>query len=257
MVRGAEGATGDDDQGMVVEKMAGDRVRVVSVDDYSRELCGGTHVQTTAEIGLFLIISEASVGSGLRRIEALTGRGAVARAREDEEILRAASEMLRAAPSEIPERVNQLVQRTRALEHEVEAARARATAPDIDALIRAARDVDGIAVVGVASPGGDQAALRALGDRIKVRLASGVIVATSAVNGRIEVVVMATPDAVARGADAGKVMAALNRRLRTRGGGRREIAQGGGGDPALLDGVMADLPAVVREALAHLKNSLG
>ena len=108
--------------------------------------------------------------------------------------------------------------------------------------------------IGLAKRRGEDAAgetvrMREVGDRIKVRLASGVIVAASAVNGRIEVVVMATPDAVARGADAGKVMAALNRRLRTRGGGRREIAQGGGGDPALLDGVMADLPAVVREAL--------
>jgi alanyl-tRNA synthetase len=226
----------------------GDRVRVVSIDSYSRELCGGTHVRTTAEIGLLLIVSEASVGGGARRIEAVTGRAAAARARQDEEVLRAAAEALRASPPEIPARVNQLVERSRALEHEVAAARRRADALDIDALIRGAVDVDGVAVVGVTTPGGDQAALRALGDRIKARLASGVIVAAAPASDRIELVVMATPGAVARGADAGKIIAALNRRLRTRGGGRRDLAQGGGGDPALLDGAMADLAAVVREA---------
>ena len=225
----------------------GDRVRVVSIDSYSRELCGGTHVRTTAEIGLFLIVSEASVGGGARRIEAVTGRAAAERARQDEEVLRATAEILRASPPEIPARVNQLVERTRALEHESEVARRRADAPDIDALIRGAVDVDGVAVVGVTSPGGDQAALRALGDRIKARLASGVVVAAAPAPDRIELVVMATPGAVARGAAADKVMAALNRRLRTRGGGRRDLAQGGGGDPTLLDGAMADLAAVVRE----------
>jgi len=103
--------------------------------------------------------------------------------------------------------------------------------------------------VGIVTSGSDQAALRALGDRIKPRLGSGVIVAASSTNGRIEVVVMATAGAVARGAEAGKVVAALNRRLGTRGGGRPELAQAGGGDPALLDAVMADLPQLVREAL--------
>jgi alanyl-tRNA synthetase len=225
----------------------GDRVRVVGIDSYSRELCGGTHVQTTAEIGLFLIVSEASVGGGARRIEAVTGRAAAARARQDEEVLRAAAELLRASPAEVPARVAQLVERTRALEHEVEAAQRRTNALDIDALIRGAVEVDGVSVVGITRPGGDQAALRALGDRIKARLASGVIVAAAPANDRIELVVMATPGAVARGADADKVMAALNRRLRTRGGGRRDLAQGGGGDPTLLDGAMADLAAVVRE----------
>jgi alanyl-tRNA synthetase len=225
----------------------GDRVRVVSIDSYSRELCGGTHVRTTAEIGLFLIVSEASVGGGARRIEAVTGRAAAARARQDEEVLRATAEILRAPPPEIPARINQLVERTRVLEHEIEAGRQRADALDIDALIRGAVDVDGVAVVGITTPGGDQAALRALGDRVKARLASGVVVAAAPAHDRIELVVMATPGAVARGVDADKVMAALNRRLRTRGGGRRELAQGGGGDPALLEGAMADLAAVVRE----------
>jgi alanyl-tRNA synthetase len=109
--------------------------------------------------------------------------------------------------------------------------------------------VEGVTVVGIKSAGADQAALRALGDRVKPKLSAGVIVTASTTNGRIDVVVMATPGAVARGAAAGTVMAVLNRRLGTRGGGRPELAQGGGGDPALLDAVLTDLPAVVREAL--------
>ena len=228
----------------------GDTVRVVTIDEYSRELCGGTHVGTTAEIGLFLITSESSVGSGIRRIEALSGRGAVAHARGRQELVRETAGVLRVPVSEVPERVRQLVQRARALEVEVEAARTRAAAPDLDAIIQQAPEVDGITVVGINSPGADQAALRALGDRVKSKLPSGVIVAASASNGRIEVVVMATAGAVARGAAARKIMAVLNRRLGTRGGGRPELAQGGGGDPALLEPVLNDLPAVVREALA-------
>ena len=227
----------------------GDSVRVVAIDGYSRELCGGTHVRSTAEIGLFMIVSESSVGSGIRRIEALTGRAAVGRAQAIDAALREAAGVLRVSAEEVPDRLRQLAGRTRALEAEVVSARVREAAPDLDAAVRAAPEVGGVRVVGIVTSGSDQAALRALGDRIKPRLGSGVIVAASSTNGRIEVVVMATAGAVARGAEAGKVVAALNRRLGTRGGGRPELAQAGGGDPALLDAVMADLPQLVREAL--------
>jgi alanyl-tRNA synthetase len=226
----------------------GERVRVVSIDGYSRELCGGTHVRTTAEIGLFLMVAESSVGSGIRRIEALTGRAASARAQEVRAILLEIADVLRVPVHEVPERVRELAHRVRTLEQEAEAARAHVEVPDLEALVREAPEVDGVQVVGITSPGVDQQALRLLGDRVKSRLRSGVIIAASSANSRIEVVVMATPGAVARGVEAGKVMAVLNRRLGTRGGGRPELAQGGGGDPALLAAVMADLPAIVREA---------
>jgi alanyl-tRNA synthetase len=228
----------------------GDEVRVMSIDEYSRELCGGTHVGSTAEIGLFLIVAEGSVGAGVRRIEAVTGRAAVARAQETEAALRAAADTLRVQPAEIPARVRQLLDRVHALERGAKGGAEAAAGPDPDELVRAAPDVDGIRIVGVAVPDADQMRLRALGDRVKPRLPSGVIIAAAPANGRIELVVMATPGAVARGADAAKILRVLNRLLGTRGGGRADLAQGGGGDPERLAAVMADLPGVVREALA-------
>ncbi len=228
----------------------GDEVRVVSVDEYSRELCGGTHVGATAEIGLFLITGEGSVGAGVRRIEAVTGRGAAARVHDAAVDLRAAADALRVPPEELPARARQLADRLHALERELERVRVQAAAPDVETLVRRAHDVEGIAVIGVAVPGADQAALRTLGDRVKPHLPSGLVVVAAPADGRLEIVIMATAGAVQRGADAGKVMQVLNRRLGTRGGGRADLAQGGGGDPARLEAVMADLPAIVREALA-------
>jgi alanyl-tRNA synthetase len=233
----------------------GDEVRVVSIDGYSRELCGGTHVRTTGDIGLFTITSEGSVGAGIRRVEAVTGRAAVARLRDADAKLREAAEALHVAPDDVPSRVRALAERVQTLERQGTKAAGTADGgpaaqgPDIEAILRGATEVEGITVVGVALPDADQPALRALGDRVRGRLDSGVLVAASTGNGRMEVVVMATPRAVARGAEARRVMQILNRRLGTRGGGRPELAQGGGGDPARLAAVLADLGTVVREAL--------
>ncbi len=228
----------------------GDEVRVVSIDAYSRELCGGTHVGDTSDIGLFLVTSEGSVGAGTRRLEAVTGREALDRLRDAQAKLRDAAAELRVPPESLPERIRQLDQRRRAVQQRAERARAREAAPDLEEAVRSARDVDGIAVVGVTVPGADQASLRALGDRVKGRLPAGVIVAAGRANGRVEIVVMATQGAVARGAAASKIMQALNRRLGTRGGGRPELAQGGGGDPERLDEAIDALPEIVRAVLA-------
>jgi alanyl-tRNA synthetase len=234
----------------------GDQVRVVSIDGYSRELCGGTHVRSTGEIGLFTITSEGSVGAGIRRVEAVTGRAGLTRAREAEAQLREAADALHVAATDVPARVRTLADRLQALERQRAAAAspaqsdAVASVPDIDAILGEATQIDGLTVVSVALADADQAALRSLGDRLRSRRDAGVLGAVSTTNGRMDIVVMATPAAVARGAEARRVMQLLNQRLGTRGGGRPELAQGGGGDPARLAAVLADLGAIVREALS-------
>ena len=250
----------------------GDQVRVVSVDDYSRELCGGTHVRSTADIGWFVLTHEGSVGSGVRRIEAVTGSAAEQQAQTRVKPITVYAQGKRYPDVQPGQRAGKFgsadsdfsvknAGKTTPVDADyilrpgdeltVTKRAVAASWPDLDQVLRGAFDVDGVTVVGATLPGADPASLRAFGDRLRSRLDSGVLVAASTGNGRMEVIVMATPAAVARGAEARRVMQVLNRRLGTRGGGRPELAQGGGGDPTRLASVLADLATVVREALGH------
>jgi alanyl-tRNA synthetase len=223
----------------------GDVVRVVSIDGYSRELCGGTHVRSTAEIGLFLLTGESSVGAGVRRVEAVTGRGAAERAREAEAALRQTAEALHAAPADVPARVRALADRLQTLERQEHKA---AEGPDVEEVLRRAVDVAGINVAIVDLPGADAAALREYGDRLKGRIgaAPGLFVVASTGGPRLDFVVMATPAAAAAGAAANLVVQALNREIGTRGGGRAELAQGGG-DPSKHAALRERVTGIVRK----------
>jgi alanyl-tRNA synthetase len=228
----------------------GDEVRVVGIGGYSKELCGGTHVRTTAEIGMFTITAEGSVGAGIRRIEAVTGRAAIARAREVEARLRAAADALRVGPEDVPSRVRALTERVQSLERQ--SARPSSTGPDIDAVVAQADHIDGVDVLFAEMPDADKAALRAYGDQLKPKLGTkpALVVSTSRGGAQMDIVVMATRGASQAGAGADLVMRELNRELGTRGGGKPELAQGGG-DPSRYP----DLKDAVRKIVRRLRHA--
>jgi alanyl-tRNA synthetase len=227
----------------------GDEVRVVSVSDFSVELCGGTHTRATGEIGLFKIAQESGIAAGIRRIEALTGPGAFQHLKREEEALYESAERLRSKPLEVPQRVDRLFDSTRALERELQGLRARMGAEIADELAKAATQVSGVTVVAGRPEGLDQRALRELADRLKARIKSGVIVLGTPTDGRVSLVAMVTPDLIPR-LHAGKLIKEVAAIAGGGGGGRADLAEAGGRDPESLDRALAMVPELVMRLLA-------
>ena len=180
----------------------GDRVRVVSVHPQSTELCGGTHVRRTGDIGLFKITSEGGIASGVRRIVALTGLGAIAWVREMEHEVRRAAELLRTSPKELARRVEATQKRVKELEKEVESAARRASTASTRDVLAEAREVNGVKVLTQRVDPADGKAYRALADQLRDKLGSGVVVVWGEKDGKGLVLVGATKDIVARGFSA-------------------------------------------------------
>jgi alanyl-tRNA synthetase len=214
----------------------GDVVRMVEIGDgsYSRELCGGTHVRSTSEIGLFKVITETSSASNVRRIEALTGPAAVHYMRERDWLLAEISTVARTEPAKIPDRILTL---------QAEAKKALKAAPaafDEGALAGRAAQVDGALVLAEAVQGVDAKALMDVADRVKGRLGdSAAIVLGSVVDGRVHLVAAVTPSLVQRGIKAGEIVKVAAQVTGGGGGGRDTMAQAGGKDPAKLDEALA------------------
>jgi alanyl-tRNA synthetase len=224
----------------------GDVVRMVEVGDgsYSRELCGGTHVRSTAEIGLFKIISEGSSASNVRRIEAVTGPEAVGLLRRHDDLLHEAADALRTQPERLPEAVAALRAEARA------AAKAGAAAEGPDAATLAARaaQVDGAIVLAEVVEAPDAKALMEIADRVKGKLGdAAAIVLGTAVEGRVHLVAAVTPALVERGVKAGEVVKVAARVAGGGGGGRDTMAQAGGRDPDKLPEAIE----AAREAIVH------
>ncbi|HEX6989081.1 MAG TPA: alanine--tRNA ligase, partial [Bacillota bacterium] len=217
----------------------GERVRVVRIGNFSMELCGGTHVSNTGHIGLFKIVSEGSVGSGLRRIEALTGRGALGYVRDLEDRLQDAAARLRATPAEVPQRVAEAIARQRELEREVERLRARQAGDAVDDLAAGARQVGDTKVVVARAPVAGADALRRLSDALRARLGSTLVVLGAVDDGKVQFVAAATPDLVRRGVHAGRLLGQVARAAGGGGGGRPDMAQAGGREPSKLDEALA------------------
>ena len=226
----------------------GDQVRVVSVRDFSIELCGGTHTRATGEIGLFKIAHEAGIAAGIRRIEALTGPGAFQHLKREEEALHESAERLKSKPLEVPEKVDRLFDSTRALEREVQGLRAKVGAELAEELVREATQVSGITVVAGRPEQFDQRALRELADRLKARIRSGVIVLGTHADGRVSWVAMVTPDLTSR-LHAGKLIKEVAAITGGSGGGRADLAEAGGKDPERLDQALSKVPEIVKRLL--------
>jgi alanyl-tRNA synthetase len=232
----------------------GEVVRMVEVGDgeYSRELCGGTHVRTTAEIGPFRILSETSSSANVRRIEAVTGPAAVELLREHDRLLEEVAALLRTRPADAPEVLRAREQERKALEKERKSGRAAGGAAggaDIDALLAGASEISGVPVLAGIVQVGDAHALLELVDRLKGRLANAAIVLGTAVEGRVHLVVSVAPELVARGLKAGAIVKAAAAVVGGGGGGRDTLAQAGGGEPEKLEAAIEAAQAAITSAL--------
>ncbi|MBI3974932.1 MAG: alanine--tRNA ligase [Armatimonadetes bacterium] len=228
----------------------GERVRVVEIDGYSRELCGGTHLSNTAQIGLLKIVAEGSAAAGIRRIEAVTGRGMAAWLHGQEALVREVADALKVAPAEVPARVRRLAEQVRVLEREVSGFQRVSQSQDLDRLIAAVREVEGIQVLAARVDGFTHDGLRRVGDALRERLPSGVFVLGGAVNGRTNLVVMVTPDLIGRGLRADGLVREVAAHIGGSGGGRADLAQAGGREVERLDEALAAVPELVRRTLA-------
>ena len=213
----------------------GEIVRFVRIGDYSQELCGGTHVHAAGEIGLVKIISESSIAAGVRRIEALTGASAYQHIRSEEEALATIANMLRTSKQSTPERIEALLQTNRELERQINALQSQMAQSQVVDLVNSAITVDGFRVIAGVLENTDRNGLRQLVDDLKHRIATGVVVLASATGNDVAFAAGVTSDLVkTRGLQAGKIIQAVTRLADGRGGGRPELAQGGGKNPSKM-----------------------
>jgi alanyl-tRNA synthetase len=230
------------------EKYA-DTVRMISVPGVSMELCGGTHVRRTGEIGLFRIVSETGTGAGVRRVEAVTGREAYRLVARNEAILEEAAALLRVPPEMVPRRIEQLHADARELEKQLGRARRHGAGDRVGELVEAAATVDGARVVAREVEVADQDELRALGDQLRDRLGSGVVVLAARSEARTALFSVVTDDLISRGVRADQVVRRIAEITGGSGGGRPHMAQGGVGDPSKVAGALARAAEIVRDLL--------
>jgi alanyl-tRNA synthetase len=215
----------------------GDVVRMVSVPGVSQELCGGTHVRNTAEIGVFRITSESALAAGVRRIEAATGPGAFLHMRAEAQALHGLARELKVGPADVPERVQKMMGQVKSLEKELAEAKRRVAKDFVGELLEQAAEVGGVKVVAAQVEPMDAAALRELGDALKGKLGSGLLLIASVQEGRCSLIAGVTNDLVGR-FSANDIVKKAAACVGGGGGGRKDMAQAGGGN---LDGIAAAL----------------
>jgi len=213
----------------------GDRVRMVGAGDSNHELCGGTHIRSTGQIGFFHILSESSIGSGLRRIEAVTGRGAEEFARERFYLLEEIADVLQAPPERLKERALALRAQIQEQEREISQLRSRIAQQAVTSSLGQVQEVDGIKLLSLRVEATDMEALRSMGDRYRDKIGSGVIVLGALIKSKPNFLAMVTPDLVARGLSADHLIKEVAKVAGGGGGGRPTLAQAGGKDASKLD----------------------
>lgn len=229
----------------------GDTVRVVKVPGFSAELCGGTHVAATGEIGPFVITSEGSVAAGVRRIEALTGDAAIERILTQQQVLETSARTLRSTWSDLPAQIETQQERIRGLEREAERLRGQLASVRAGDLLSQAVDVNGVRVLATRADVDGKDALRQMGDRLRDRLGSGVIVLGAVIEGRPSLLAMVTPDLIGRGIKAGDIVRETATIVDGRGGGRPELAEAGGKNPERLDDALAAVATIVARSASN------
>jgi alanyl-tRNA synthetase len=227
----------------------GDTVRVVGIGDFSKELCGGTHLEHTGQVGPFAIVSEGSVAAGVRRIEAVTGMAAIERGMRQQAVLGALARDFRAPWTELPEQVAQLRDKLRATEREVAKLRTEIAGSSVADLIESKVEIGGIAVVAGRVTAIDKGDLRTAGDRLRDKLGSGVVVLGAELDGKPSLIALVTQDTIDKGIKAGDLVRESAKHIDGRGGGRPDLAEAGGKDPGGLDAALAAVPELVKSLL--------
>jgi alanyl-tRNA synthetase len=225
-------------------------VRVLSIGDFSMELCGGTHVERAGDIGLFKITGESGVAAGVRRVEALTGRGAYEWVVHTDQVLRDIAAMLRGSREDVDEKVRELVERSRRLEKEVQQLKSKLASGHGGDLSTSAKDVGGVKVLAAQIDGADVRSLRDAMDGLKSKLGSSVIVLASVQEGKVLLVAGVSDDLVAR-IKAGEIAGLVAAKVGGRGGGRADFAQAGGTQPENLASALAGVESLVRSRLSN------
>ena len=224
-------------------------VRVVSMGDFSKELCGGTHVKNTGMITTFKIVSEAGVAAGVRRIEALTGDGVFRYYHEIEQELAEVAKAAKSTPDKLKEKIEHMLAEIKTLQSEVESLKSKAAKDALGDVMNQVKEVNGIKLLATAVEDVDMNGLRELGDQLKEKLGQGVIVIASSANGKVNLVAMATEEAMAKGAHAGNLIKGIAALVGGGGGGRPNMAQAGGKNPAGIPDAIAKVEEVLKEQI--------
>ncbi len=222
----------------------GDEVRVIGMGEFSTELCGGTHVKRTGDIGFFKVVAETGIAAGVRRIEAVTGPGALDWVQQQEAKLTEAAAALRTSPQDIGQKISQIMDNVRSLEKELARLKSKLASSQGDELIDQAVDVKGIKVLAATLEGADAKGLREAVDKLKDKLKSAAVVLAAAVDGKVSLIAGVTPDLTNR-VKAGELVNHVAQQIGGKGGGRADMAQAGGTDASKLPEALESVKAWV------------